>query len=137
MNSWWSILSVRLRIQNCIDIHRTLSKESWYIYIFWRANMNSNKWRSILLWILVLIKQENLDQRNPIKKWISDIYKEEKVSFEQVFYFFFFDIAFMTHSSTFGVCFLLWSRSGTEIFLEKQGFYIKDLASKVKISFPI
>ena len=56
--------------------------------------MNDKKKILILLKILDQIQQDNEDVRNDIEKSIATICKEEGISFEQVFYILFFDVAF-------------------------------------------
>ena len=47
--------------------------------------------------ILDQIQQDNADNKNGINKSIETIYKEEGISFEQVFYILLFDAVFMNN----------------------------------------
>ena len=63
--------------------------------------MNDIKKISVLLKITDQIHNGNEDARNFIEKYITTIYKEEGISFEQVFYILFFDAVFINTKSSF------------------------------------
>ena len=63
--------------------------------------MNDKKRIVVILKIIDQIQQDNEDVRNGIEKSISTIWKEEDISFEQVYYLLFFDAAFMSNALSF------------------------------------
>ena len=68
--------------------------------------INDKKRILILLKILGQIQQDNKDARNDTEKSISVIFKEEGISFEQVFYILFFFMLYLLvidHPSTLRV----------------------------------
>ena len=61
--------------------------------------MNNKRRIVILLKILGQIQQDNKDARNGIEKSIATIFKEEGISFEQVFHILFYAVFTLSFSS--------------------------------------